>query len=84
MELQRQLGHSRYESIWSMMHKLRQAMEQRDALYKLEGMIEFDEVYFEKTTSEDVVLKRGRGSQRQSNVAVMAESTELEDIETGI
>jgi|TARA_B110000967_G_scaffold194946_1_gene223956 hypothetical protein len=30
-----------------------------------------------------VKLKRRRGSQRQSNVAVMAESTPLEEIETG-
>ncbi|MFT7036660.1 MAG: hypothetical protein ACJA2S_005197 [Cyclobacteriaceae bacterium] len=28
-----------------MMHKLREAMGQRDDLYKLEGMIEFDEAY---------------------------------------
>ena len=28
-------------------------------------------------------LKRGRGSERQVNVAVMAESTPLEDLKTG-
>jgi hypothetical protein len=33
--------------------------------------------------SEQIKLKRGRGSQRQSNVAIMAESTPLEDSETG-
>ena len=52
-------------------------MGKRDALYLLEGAIEFDEGYFEKATSEKVKLKRGRGSQRQMNVAVMAESTPL-------
>lgn len=84
-ELQRQLGHSRYNTIWSLMHKIRGAMGKRDALYGLEGMIEFDEGYFEKATSkkERNKLKRGRGSQRQSNVAVMAESTKLEDPGTG-
>jgi len=82
-ELQRQLEHKRYGSIWRMMHKVRAAMGLRDDLYKLEGMIEFDEGYFEKATPENVVLKRGKGSQKQSNVAVMAESTALEDIETG-
>jgi hypothetical protein len=46
-------------------------------------MVEFDEVYFEKATSENVVLKRGKGSHKQSNVAVLAESTALKDIETG-
>ena len=84
-ELQRQIGHSRYESIWSMMHRIRQAMGQRDNKYGLEGMIEFDEGYFSTETSkkEKEQLKRGRGSQKQSNVAVMAESTFLEDIKTG-
>lgn len=81
-ELQRQLGHSRYESIWSMMHKIRSSMGKRDALYQLKGAIEFDEGYFEKATSSKVKLKRGRGSQKQINVAVMAESTPLENLET--
>jgi len=83
-ELQRQLGHNRYESVWQMMHKIREAIGKRDDLYKLEGMIEFDEGYFEKATPENIVLKRGRGSQKQSNVAVMAESTPVENIKTGV
>src|SRR5690606_4300809 len=66
------------------MHKIREGLGKRDALYQVEGAIESDEGYFEKATSEKVKLKRGRGSQRQMNVAVMAESTPLEDIETGI
>lgn len=83
-ELQRQLNHPKYDTVWRLMHKIREGMGKRDALYQLEGAIEFDEGYFEKATSEKVKLKRGRGSQRQMNVAVMAESTPLEDIETGI
>ncbi len=83
MELQRQLEHPKYDTVWRLMHKIRDAMGQRDALYHLEGAVEFDEGYFEKATSEKIKLKRGRGSQRQMNVAVMAESTPLEDIETG-
>lgn len=51
--------------------------------YTLEGMIEFDEAYFSHSINENTVLKRGRGSQRKQNVAVAAESTPLEDIETG-
>lgn len=84
-ELQKQLGHKRYESIWSMMHRIRKAMGKRDGLYQLSDMIEFDEAYFETETSkkERQSLKRGRGSQRQENVAVMAESIPLEDPETG-
>lgn len=84
-ELQRQLEHSRYQTVWSLMHRIREAMGKRDDLYGLNGMIEFDEGYFEKATnqSDQDKLKRGRGSQKQSNVAVMAESTKLENPVTG-
>jgi transposase-like protein len=82
-ELQRQLGHKRYDTVWSLMHRIRNAMGNRDSQYTLGGMIEFDEAYFEKATPDGIKLKRGKGSQKQQNVAVMAESTYLEDIETG-
>jgi len=84
-ELQKQIGHKRYEPIWVMMHKIHKAMGKRDNLYQLEGMVEFDEGYFETGTNKRNKnnLKRGRGSQRQENVAVMAESTPLEDMSTG-
>lgn len=84
-ELQKQLGHARYRTVWSMMHRIRVAMGKRDNLYQLEGMVEFDEGYFSTETNEKDKQnhKRGRGSQKQTNVAVMAESTPLEDVETG-
>jgi hypothetical protein len=83
LEMQRQLGHKRYGTIWRLMHKIREGMGKRDSLYQLNGEIEFDEGYFEQAVSEKTKLKRGRGSQKQANVAVMAESTPLEDLETG-
>ena len=84
-EIQKQLGLKRYEPVWSMVHKLRKAMGNRDARYTLEGMIEFDEGYFtiESTEIEQEKGIRGRGAVGKSNVAIMAESTVLEDIETG-
>lgn len=82
-EMQRQISHKRYASIWSLMHKIREAMGKRDGLYRLGGMLEMDEAYFETATAEGTKLKRGRGSQKQRNVAVFAESTPLEDIRTG-
>jgi len=84
-ELQRQLEHSQYRTIWSMMHRIRKAMGKRDNLYKLEGMVELDEGYFSTETKkkDKQNLKRGRGSQKQTKVVIMAESTPLEDIETG-
>jgi len=84
-EIQRQLGLKRYEPVWAMVHKLRKAMGKRDDRYTLEGMIEMDEGYFSISASEyeHNTQKAGRGSKTKSNVMVMAESTVLEDIETG-
>lgn len=82
-ELQRQLRHKRYDTVWSLMHRIRKAMGNRDDMYKLQGMVEFDEAYFTKASPDGIKLKRGKGSQRKQNVSVMAESTPLEDIESG-
>ena len=84
-EIQKQLGLKRYEPVWSMVHKLRKAMGKRDARYTLEGMIEFDEGYFtvESSEVEKSYGKRGRGAAGKSNVAIMAESTPLEELQTG-
>jgi len=84
-EIQKQLGLKRYEPVWAMVHKLRKAMGNRDARYTLEGMIEMDEGYFTVETSEVEKSKgrRGRGAVGKSNVAILAESTPLEDPETG-
>lgn len=82
-ELQLQLGGKRYATVWSIMHRLRNTMGHRDDRYVLEGTAEFDEAYFTKASPDGIKLKRGKGSQRKQNVAVMAESTPLEDPETG-
>jgi hypothetical protein len=84
-EIQRQLGLKRYEPVWAMVHKLRKAMGNRDNRYTLEGMIEMDEGYFtiEASKHDHKTQKAGRGSKTKSNVMIMAESTVLEDIETG-
>ena len=83
-EIQKQLGLKRYEPVWAMVHKLRKAMGNRDDRYTLEGMIELDEGYFTVESSQVEKDKgiRGRGAAGKSNVAVMAESTPLEDLET--
>jgi hypothetical protein len=38
----------------------------------LEEVLEFDEGYFEIVTSSVIKLKRGKGSQKQQNAALMA------------
>jgi len=80
-EIQRELGHNRYQPIWEMAHKIRSVMGLRDDIYTLGNEIELDDGFFEtvdirRDLSEP--LKRGRGSQRQTTVLVMAESQEVE------
>ena len=84
-EIQRQLAMKRYEPVWAMVHKLRKAMGKRDDRYTLEGMIEMDEGYFTIEASEydHKTQKAGRGSKTKANVMIMAESTILEDLDTG-
>jgi len=81
-EVQRQLGHKRYEPIWAMLHKLRSVMGLRDEEYLLGGEVELDEGFF-KTVSLDrdksEPLKRGRGSQQQSKVLVSIESKDAKE-----
>jgi hypothetical protein len=82
-EMQRQLDIKCYETVWYLMLKIRKSMGSRDNMYQLTGEIELDEGFFEIATPAETKLKRGKGSQKQQNVAVIAESTPLEDIETG-
>ncbi|MBF0488937.1 MAG: IS1595 family transposase [Nitrospirae bacterium] len=44
---------------WTMMHKIRKGMSDRDTDYKLAGIIEMDDSYFGGTREDD---KRGRGT----------------------
>lgn len=85
-ELQRQLGHKRYQPIWEMMHKLRSVMGKRDDKYTLKGNIELDEGFFSTEvpdSKKDEKLKAGAGSQKKSKVLVIAESTEAENPKRG-
>lgn len=68
-EMQRQLGHPRYEPIWYMMKMTRVAMGSRDEQRTLSGMVEIDEGFFTTVDSDNrgkrkPRLKRGRGSQK--------------------
>jgi len=91
LEVQRQLGHLYYEPIWYMLHKIRRTMGKRDDMYTLGNEIEIDEGFFEivpdregrdriaKELKENGgKYKRGKGSQRQATVLVMAESRTVE------
>ena len=77
-ELQRQLGHKRYQPIWEMLHKIREAMGKRDSQYTLSGEIELDEGFFTVDYDADAPRHRGRGSEAKAKVLVMAESRSVE------
>lgn len=81
-EIQRQIGHKRYQPIWEMLHKIRSIMGLRDNDYQLSNEIELDDGFFETVSinrKKNEPLKRGKGSQKQTTVLVMAESKEVND-----
>ena len=49
-EVQRQLGHNRYEPIWLMMQKVRTAMGKSERNSVLKGIVEIDEAYISTHT----------------------------------
>jgi len=59
-QLKRELRIS-YDTAWTMSHKIRKAMGERDDLYLLRGVVEMDEAFF---GSPDEEGKRGRGSSK--------------------
>ena len=87
LEVQKQLSYPHYEPIWSMLHKIRQAMGRRDEKYTLSEYIEIDEGFFkvvDKEVSKEQLQdeqKRGRGSLNHSKVLVLIESIPLENQE---
>ena len=85
-ELQRQIGHKRYQPIWEMVHKLRTVMGERDAEYFLTYSVELDEAFFTTCTPKEKKgqnLSAGSGSERKTKVLVMAESTPVETPKSG-
>jgi ribosomal protein L37AE/L43A len=78
LEMQRLLGHSRYEPIWLLMHKIRISMSHSDDKYKLTGFIEMDEGFFEgqrKKEDEHAIGKQVKELDRQVKVVVAVSTT---------
>jgi len=85
-ELQRQLGHKRYQPIWELCNKLRDVMGKRDNKYTLKDQIELDHAFITTLipdTQKEEQLKRGAGSQKKSKVIVMTESEFVEKPKSG-
>jgi len=70
LSLQRLLKIRAYKTVWSMGHKIRKAMADRDAAYQLVGLLEMDDAYFGATKPG----KRGRGASGKAKVVVAVET----------
>lgn len=68
--LQRLLGIKSYRTAWTMAHKVRKAMADRDASYQLANLVEMDDSYFGPSGRG----KRGRGSKGKVPVVVAVEN----------
>jgi transposase-like protein len=55
LQTQRQLGMKSYGTTWSILHKIRHALVQREANYKLQGLIELDGADFRRQARRDVL-----------------------------
>jgi hypothetical protein len=58
LEMYRQLEMNSYGTAWTMLHKIRDAMRQRDSRYQLKGVVELDGAFFgrRKTRNERSVM----------------------------
>ena len=70
LSLQRILEIRTYKTVWVMGHKIRKAMAERDASYKLAGLIELDDTY----VGGPKPGKRGRGATGKAKVVVAVET----------
>ena len=61
-----------YKTVWTMGHKIRKAMSERDAQYELAGLMEIDEIYFGLPKPG----KRGRGAAGKAKVVMAVEVRE--------
>lgn len=78
LEMQRLLGHSRYEPIWLMMQKIRISMGRRDEKYDLDGFIEMDEGFFEGHRKKEIkgpIVKPAKELDRQIKAIVAVSTT---------
>ena len=65
-EMRRELEINDYKTVWTMAHKVRKAMADRDSRYTLAGLVEIDESLFGPSFSG----KRGRGAERKELVII--------------
>jgi transposase-like protein len=69
LELKRLLGMSSYGTAWMMLMKIRKSLGDRDATYKLEGIVELDGAYFSKVPDN---IDRNEGRIKVKHSVLMA------------
>ena len=72
VQLSRQLNLP-YSTAWFLLHRIRDAMGQRDAEYLLSGLVELDDTYFGGPTSGG---KRGRGTEKSKAMVAVSKDSE--------
>jgi hypothetical protein len=70
LSLQRMVEIKSFKTVWSMGHKIRQALAAPDANYQLAGLIEMDDSYFGAPKPG----KHGRGATGKAKVVVAVET----------
>jgi len=70
LSLQRMLGIRSYKTVWTMGHKIRKAMEDRDSQYQLAGLVEMDDAFIGPRKPGP----HGRGAKGKSKVVIAVES----------
>jgi transposase-like protein len=70
LSVQRYLNIKSYKTVWTMGHKIRKAMSDRDARYQLAGLVEMDDAFFGPTKPGPP----GRGAKGKTKVLIAAEN----------
>jgi len=84
LSLKKMLPIKHYQTVWTMGHKIRHAMSQRDSYYKLAGLVEMDDTYIGSKKKGN----QGRGAEGKLKVIVAVETekekprfAKMEDVE---
>jgi len=70
LSIQKMLSIKKYQTVWTMGHKIRHAMSNRDSLYNLTGIVEMDDTYIGSKRKG----KQGRGAEGKLKVIVAVET----------
>jgi len=78
-EMQRQLKFTRYETIWSLMHRIRNIMGNGEAQREIEGIDAFNQEFFTIATTAKIQLKRVRYRENTVNHGASSGSSQNSD-----